>query len=121
MGGRLGAWSEVAMSEPESGTKRKGSPEGRPIGDDEIVESLSLELLREPRLDECGVGRHIGPTLHAVRPAAHASWIELRAENGIVTLDGKVPTAEQKGVAAALASRIRGTRGVINALIVEAC
>jgi len=108
------------MSEPAGGTEPKQLPEGGPIGDDEIVERLSLELLREPCLGQFGVGRHVGPTLYAVRPAGHASWwIELRVENGIVTLDGKVATADQKRIAATLASRIRGTRGVINALMVE--
>ena len=114
--------AEVSMSEPAGGAEPKKLPEGRPIGDDEIVERLSLELLREPSLGEFGVGRHVGSTLHALRPAARASWwIELRVENGIVTLDGKVATADQKRVAATLASRIRGTRGVINALTVEEC
>ena len=112
---------ESSAAEPEK------PPQGRPIGDDEIGddelgERLSLELLREPCLVQSGVGRHVGPTLHALRPAADASWwIELRVENGVVTLDGNVRTAEQKRVAATLASRIRGTRGVINALTVEEC
>lgn len=112
--------AEAVMSEPASGAEPKNLPEGPPIGDGEIVERLSLELLHEPCLGQSGVGRHVGATLYAVRPAAHASWwIELRVQDGIVTLDGKVATADQKRVAAALASRIRGTRGVINALTVE--
>jgi hypothetical protein len=92
-----------------------------PAADDTIIHQLVHALLSEPELDQCGVGRHVGPTLCAERPAAHASWwIELYVENGVVTLDGAVPSLAHKNLAGAIARHVAGARKVVNALNVEA-
>jgi hypothetical protein len=91
-----------------------------PIGDDAITDRLIHDLLTEPHLDQCGVGRHVGPTLFATRPAAHSSWwIELYVENGVITLDGNVPTLAHKNLAGEIAQHVPGARDVVNSISVE--
>jgi hypothetical protein len=88
--------------------------------DDVIIHQLVHALLSEPELDQCGIGRHVGPSLCAERPAAHAAWwIELRVENGEVTLDGTVPSLAHKNLAGEIARHVAGAREVVNALNVE--
>jgi hypothetical protein len=92
-----------------------------PAGDDAIIHQLVHALLSEPQLDQCGIGRHVGPSLCAERPAAHASWwIELYVENGVVTLDGAVPSLAHKKLAGEIARHVAGAREVVNALNAEA-
>jgi hypothetical protein len=89
-------------------------------GDDAIIHQLVHALLSEPKLGQCGIGRHVGSSLCAERPAAHASsWIELYVENGDITLDGTVPSLAHKNLAGEIARHVAGARGVINAINVE--
>jgi osmotically-inducible protein OsmY len=88
--------------------------------DEAILDHVFEALLADPIFAECGIGRHVGVTLRALRPAAHASWwIELRVEDGVVTLDGLVSTLLQTRLAEAIAWWTPGTRNVINTLDVE--
>ena len=101
-------------------TDLRGTGPFEPAADDAIIHQLVHALLSEPELDQCGVGRHVGPSLCAERPAAHASWwIELYVENGVVTLDGTVPSLAHKNLAGEIASHVAGAREVVNALNVE--
>jgi len=53
--------------------------------------------------------------LCATRPAAHASWwIDIYVENGVVKLDGKVPSRAHKNLAGEIAQEVPGAREVIN-------
>jgi osmotically-inducible protein OsmY len=101
-------------------THLSGTRAVEPAGDDAITHQLVHALLSEPHLDQCGVGRHVGPTLCAERPGAHASWwIELYVENGVITLDGTVPSLAHKKLAGEIAHHVAGARGVVNAINVE--
>jgi hypothetical protein len=101
-------------------THLRGTGAVEPVGDDAITQQLVHALLSEPRLDRCGVGRHVGPTLCAERPAADAScWIELYVENGVIRLDGTVPSLTHKKLAGEIAHHVAGAREVVNAINVE--
>ncbi|HEX5421873.1 MAG TPA: BON domain-containing protein [Gammaproteobacteria bacterium] len=66
-----------------------------------------------PRLEEAS-GRS-----SAENARGPSSWIEIRVEDGVVTLDGDVPSLSHKRLAGALAWWAPGTRDVIDGLGVE--
>lgn len=97
-----------------------GAESDEPASDDVITHQLVHALLSEPHLDQCGIGRHVGPSLCAERPAAHASWwIELYVDHGNITLDGTVASLAHKNLAGEIARHVAGAREVVNALNVE--
>jgi osmotically-inducible protein OsmY len=90
------------------------------MGDGEIADHLERELLGESAFDECGIARQVRDERTVVREASQPPWsIELRVTDGIVTLDGEVPSLSHKRLAGVLAWWVPGSRDVINGLGVE--
>jgi len=93
-----------------------------PMGDGAIADHLGEALLGESAFDECGLVRHVGEQsvkLRRSRPDGLAYWIEYRVEDGVVTLDGDVPSLSHKRLAGVLAWWVPGSRDVVNGLGVE--
>lgn len=92
------------------------------MGDGEIADHLERDLLGESAFDECAVARQVRDVRSVVReaPAPQRPWsLELRVTDGVVTLDGEVPSLSHKRLAGALAWWVPGSRDVINGLGVE--
>lgn len=93
-----------------------------PMGDGAIADHLQRALTRDSSFDDCGIYRTVGDVRTAVRETASGPpswWLEFRVEEGVVTLDGDVPSLSHKRLAGALAWWIPGSRDVINGLGVE--
>jgi osmotically-inducible protein OsmY len=75
-------------------------------------------LLEEPAFEYCaieaGSEREIQPALRT--PPAPEGWINIDVEDGVVTLNGQVPSLAHKRLAGALAWWVPGSRDVINGL-----
>lgn len=92
------------------------------MGDGEIADHLGEALLGESAFHECGLVRHVGDETVQLRPSRAdglAYWIEYRVEDGVVTLDGDVPSLSHKRLAGVLAWWVPGSRDVVNGLGVE--
>lgn len=90
-----------------------------PMGDGEIADHVERFLTGEPIFDDCAISRRVGETHEIVRPrepGRHQWWIEIRVDDGIVTLDGEVPSLSHKRLAGAMAWWVPGSRDVINGL-----
>lgn len=93
-----------------------------PMGDGEIADHLERDLLGESAFDGCGITRLVRDKRVVVRepPEPERPWsLELRVTDGVVTLDGEVPSLSHKRLAGALAWWVPGSRDVINGLGVE--
>jgi osmotically-inducible protein OsmY len=93
-----------------------------PMGDGEIADQLERKLQSETALHECGLRRLVGQDLRTLRHPKTGRieyWIEFRVEDGVVTLDGDVPSLSHKRLAGALAWWVPGSRDVVNGLGVE--
>ena len=91
-----------------------------PMEDGTIRDLVRDALLDEPALSQCRVRLWSKGDLQAVRdPPGATGTIDIRVENGAVTLDGDVIGLGQKRLAGALAWWVPGSRDVINGLGVE--
>jgi osmotically-inducible protein OsmY len=93
-----------------------------PLGDGEIADHLERDLLGESAFDDGGVTRQVRDVRSVVReaPARQQPWsLELHVTDGIVTLDGEVPSLSHKRLAGVFAWWVPGSRDVINGLGVE--
>lgn len=93
-----------------------------PMGDGAIGDHLEHALANDTAFDQCELRRRRDGVCVVVRmPArgATASWIELAVDNGIVTLDGDVPSLSHKRLAGVFAWWVPGSRDVVNGLGVE--
>jgi osmotically-inducible protein OsmY len=94
-----------------------------PMGDGEIADHLERALAGDSVFGECALYRRIGQmpraTVRSLGAADRRWWIELRVDEGIVTLDGDVPSLSHKRLAGALAWWVPGSRDVVNGLGVE--
>ena len=91
------------------------------MSDATIRDHVSNAVLGEPALAGCAVRVLHGLDCVTMRPAAEASTgsIELRVQDGIVTLDGEVSNLCLKRLAGTLAWWVPGTRDVVNGLGIE--
>jgi osmotically-inducible protein OsmY len=88
-----------------------------PMADEEILAHLANSLLAESGLRTCAIQLRRGDRVEPRRvPADARGTIELRIENGVVTLDGDVPGLNHKRLAESLAWWVPGTRDVVNGL-----
>lgn len=74
-------------------------------------------LLQEPALADCALQEWIKGKREAVRsPATPRGAIEIRVEDGVVTLAGEVPGLSRKRLAGVLAWWVPGSRDVVNGI-----
>lgn len=93
----------------------------RPMSDEEVRQHVVDALLDEPALSECAVRVREGERVRTEReapPGLH-TYIEVRVEEGVVTLDGDVNSLAAKRLAGVLAWWVPGARDVVNGLGVE--
>ena len=89
----------------------------RHMGDAEIRDHVRDALLGEPALEGCALRVRSGQAARAVRePPRAAGAVEVSVRDGVVTLDGEVPSLSHKRLAGVLAWWVPGTRDVVNGL-----
>ena len=92
------------------------------MGDGEIASHIERALTEESVFDNCAVAKTVGDAREVVRPREpdrQQWWIDIRVEDGVVTLDGTVPSLSHKRLAGAMAWWVPGSRDVVNGLGVE--
>jgi osmotically-inducible protein OsmY len=92
------------------------------MGDGEIADHLSRSLLGDSSFDECAVSvrtRGRARTIRELSDGRHRGWVELEVLDGIVTLNGELPSLSHKRLAGVLAWWIPGSRDVVNGIAVE--
>lgn len=90
--------------------------------DGEIADELQKALVRDSSFHELTIVRSVGSSKVVIRdiPRGEYGWyLEFRVEDGIVTLDGEVPSLSHKRLAGSMAWWVPGSRDVINGLGVE--
>jgi osmotically-inducible protein OsmY len=92
-----------------------------PMGDGEIRDRVRGALIQEPALADITVREWVkGETLTAREPPVNSRGeICIIVDNGVVTLDGDVPSLAHKRLAGVLAWWVPGSRDVINGLGLE--
>lgn len=93
----------------------------RAMTDAEVRDGVCHALLDEGSLRECELHQRTKgrvERLRGVPPAPHGA-IEVAVEDGVVTLDGEVPSLEHKRLAGVLCWWVPGSRDVINGLAVD--
>jgi osmotically-inducible protein OsmY len=94
----------------------------RRMSDAEIRDALSRALVQEPAFAECAIFERVkervegAAELVRASPGAPLGTIESAVEDGVVTLDGDVPSLEHKRLAGVLAWWVPGSRDVVNGL-----
>lgn len=85
--------------------------------DGQIRDLMRDALLQEPALEECTVREWVKGDLRIARtPASSRGTIDIRVEDGVVTLDGEAPGLAHKRIAGVLAWWVPGSRDVVNGL-----
>ncbi|HUW79546.1 MAG TPA: BON domain-containing protein, partial [Acidocella sp.] len=88
-----------------------------PMGDGDIRDKVRDALLEEITLRSCAIRVWVKGLLETVHDPADATGaIEIRVEDGVVTLDGDVAGPGQKRLAGVLAWWVPGSRDVINGI-----
>jgi len=91
----------------------------QPMGDREIRDHLRDALLQEPAFLEHAIAViDKGSRENARRPDAATGYIEISVDDGIVTLNGDVPSLARKRLIGVLAWWVPGSRDVVNGLAV---
>jgi len=89
-------------------------------GDGLIRDHVRDALLQEPAFQDIGLRVHTERETEVVRdPPLACGSIEVRVANGVVTLDGEVPSLSHKRLAGVLAWWVPGSRDVVNGLGVD--
>jgi osmotically-inducible protein OsmY len=88
------------------------------MGDGAIRDHVRHALLQEPALETCTIRVRDGQKLIVDREPSQKSdgLIEVLVEDGVVTLDGQVPSLSHKRLAGVLAWWVPGSRDVVNTL-----
>jgi osmotically-inducible protein OsmY len=86
------------------------------MGDAEIRDHVCRVLTEEPALERCVVRGGAAATLQAVRTPEPPNSILVEVNEGVVTLNGQVPSLTHKRLAGVLAWWVPGSRDVINGL-----
>lgn len=91
---------------------------GERRGDGAIRDSLVQELLEEPALLRCGIRAHNKGSMETLRETAETSGdvINVIVNEGIIQLNGAVPSLSHKRLAGVLAWWTPGCRDVINGM-----
>jgi len=90
----------------------------QPMDDGTIRDHVRDAFLQEPVLETCTIRTrekdHVGVCRESVREPCGS--VEVKVENGVVTLTGEVPSLSHKRLAGVLAWWVPGSRDVINGL-----
>lgn len=87
------------------------------MGDGTIRDLVRDALLAEPALDECSLRVSVKEAWETVRSLDSAAGsVDITVSDGVVTLDGNVPSLGLKRLAGVLAWWVPGSRDVINGL-----
>jgi osmotically-inducible protein OsmY len=87
------------------------------MGDGEISDHVRDALLAEPTFEECAVRVHRGSALDVERePPVSRGILDVAVDDGVVRLEGSVPSLSHKRLAGVLCWWVPGTRDVVNAL-----
>ncbi len=88
------------------------------MGDAEIRDHVCKVLIQEPALAGCVIRGSIGGVGESLQKtmAEPKNSIDVAVSDGVVTLNGKVPSLSHKRLAGVLAWWVPGTRDVINGL-----
>jgi osmotically-inducible protein OsmY len=92
------------------------------MGDGEVADHLYRSLLGDSSFNECAISvrpRARTRTIRELTKARHCGWIELQVYDGIVTLNGELPSLSHKRLAGVLAWWVPGSRDVVNGIAVE--
>jgi len=88
-----------------------------PMGDAEIRDHVRDALLQEPALERCFIRARVKDNVETYRePPEAAGEILVEVGDGVVTLNGQVPSLSHKRLAGVLAWWVPGTRDVVNGL-----
>jgi osmotically-inducible protein OsmY len=92
-----------------------------PMSDEAIRDHVRDALYQEPALATFALNVGSQKGVEPVRPATGEPFgvIEVVVEDGVVTLDGQVPSLSHKRLAGVLAWWVPGVRDVVNGLAVE--
>ena len=92
-----------------------------PMGDGAIADHLQRSLMGDTAFGFCEIRRSTGTSNTAARSEGPAQYpyIEFRVVDGVVTLDGEVPSLTHKRLAGVLAWWVPGARDVVNGLGVD--
>jgi len=90
----------------------------RRMEDGEVLQHVCDALLSEPTLQHIGLRARSGSEVRVLRaePPGSRGRIEVRVEDGVVTLDGDVSGLAHKRLAGVLAWWVPGTRDVVNGI-----
>jgi osmotically-inducible protein OsmY len=88
------------------------------MGDPEIRDHVCKLMLQEPALEHCIIRGFVGDDVPTFRRAIAepAESIVVAVSDGVVTLNGQVPSLTHKRLAGVLAWWVPGTRDVVNGL-----
>ena len=88
------------------------------MGDAETCDRVCTALVQEPALDACTIRARRKDTVQTFRKSDRDqnAEIEVEVEDGVVLLNGQVPSIAHKRLAGALAWWVPGSRDVINGL-----
>lgn len=87
------------------------------MSDAMIADHIVDAFTEEPTLKECSIFRQIkGVTKSVQQPALVRGEVRVVVENGVVTLDGELPTRAHKRLAGVLAWWVPGTRDVVDGM-----
>lgn len=90
------------------------------MGDGEIADHVRNALLQEPSLADCGLSIHRGTRIEVARqPIETAGEMIVDVSEGVVTLNGRLPSLARKRLAGVLAWWVPGSRDVINGIAIE--
>lgn len=91
------------------------------MDDAELGRLIRDALLQEPAFADFAIGQQGDKSGNSLRepPGTARGCIEIEIEDGVVTLNGRVPGLDDKRLAGVLAWWVPGSRDVINGIVVE--
>jgi osmotically-inducible protein OsmY len=92
------------------------------MGDGAIADHFKKALLTDSSFNECAISARVRSEMQSIRTLTEErrrGWIEVQVDNGLVTLNGEVPSLSHKRLAGVYAWWIPGSRDVINGIAVE--
>lgn len=92
------------------------------MGDGEIADHLHRALITDSSFGDCEISARVRSetqTIRSLSPERRRGWIKIQVDDGVVTLNGELPSLSHKRLAGVLAWWVPGSRDVINGIAVE--